>query len=71
MPLVYGCSKKARQHNIRVLLGEGKPREQAVAIAYSISREYRRMCKKEKIPPRPRRTKRKKRRKKSVLGWIP
>ena len=33
MPLKKGGSKKAVRENIRTLIGEGKPQEQAVAIS--------------------------------------
>lgn len=37
MPLYKGKSPKTVERNIKTLLGEGKPRKQAVAIALSVS----------------------------------
>lgn len=34
MPLLSGSSQKTISRNIRTLLGEGRPRKQAVAIAH-------------------------------------
>ena len=39
MPLQKGSSKKAFQHNVRAEIKAGKPRKQAVAIAYSVKRQ--------------------------------
>jgi hypothetical protein len=38
MPLLPGKSKKVISKNIRTLVHEGKPQDQAIAIAYSVSR---------------------------------
>jgi hypothetical protein len=38
MPLKAGKSKKDRSFNIRKLINEGYPKDQAVAIAYSKQR---------------------------------
>lgn len=37
MPLVQGSSQKSISQNIRTLLKEGKPREQAIAIALGVA----------------------------------
>ncbi len=37
MPLDYGKGKKAFGHNVGAELKAGKPRAQAVAIAYSVA----------------------------------
>jgi len=39
MPLVQGSSQKSIHENIKRLIGEGKDRRQAVAIALSIAKE--------------------------------
>lgn len=39
MPLIKSSSKQAFQHNVKVEMGAGKPRKQAVAIAYSVKRK--------------------------------
>ena len=39
MPLQKSSSKKAFQHNVRAEINAGKPRKQAVAIAYSVKRQ--------------------------------
>lgn len=39
MPLKKGTSKKTFQHNVRQEIKAGKPRKQAVAIAYSVKRK--------------------------------
>ena len=41
MPLVHGSSKKAIEENIKRLIAEGKPRDQAIAIAYAIAGKKR------------------------------
>jgi hypothetical protein len=38
MPLKQGGGKKAVSSNISKLVGEGKPQEQAIAIALSVAR---------------------------------
>lgn len=39
MPLIKSSSKKAFQQNVKAEIKAGKPREQAVAIAYSVQRQ--------------------------------
>ena len=39
MPLIKGKSKRAFEENIKSELGAGKPKDQALAIAYSIKRK--------------------------------
>lgn len=39
MPLIKGKSKKAFSHNVGVEMDAGKPRDQALAIAYSMKRK--------------------------------
>lgn len=39
MPLIKSKSKKAFQKNIKTEIKAGKPRKQAVAIAYSVKRK--------------------------------
>ena len=39
MPLQKSSSKKTFQHNVRAEINAGKPRKQAVAIAYSVKRQ--------------------------------
>ena len=39
MPLQRSSSKKAFAHNVRAEIGAGKPKRQALAIAYSVQRE--------------------------------
>jgi hypothetical protein len=39
MPLKQSKSKKAFEHNVRAEIKAGKPRKQAVAIAYSVQRK--------------------------------
>lgn len=39
MPLKKGSSKRTVQENIRRLIHEGKPQDQAVAIAYRIAED--------------------------------
>lgn len=39
MPLKKSVSKKAFQENVKAELNAGKPKKQAVAIAYSVQRE--------------------------------
>lgn len=39
MPLKKSSSKKAFSHNVRAELKAGKPKSQALAIAYSVQRE--------------------------------
>jgi len=41
MPLIHGYSSHARSENIRRLMSEGYPRNQAAAIAYRIARNAR------------------------------
>src|SRR5271157_1250035 len=38
MPLMPGSSKKAKAHNMRLLLAEGRPRKQAIAITLENAR---------------------------------
>lgn len=39
MPLMHGTSEKSFSHNVAKLIKEGYPRNQALAIAYSIKRK--------------------------------
>jgi hypothetical protein len=39
MPLVTGSSNVARNKNIRILINDGYPIKQALAIAYNIQRK--------------------------------
>lgn len=39
MPLIKSKSKKAFEHNVKAELNAGKPKKQAVAIAYSVQRK--------------------------------
>lgn len=39
MPLVKGKSKKSIAENIKRLRHEGKPQDQAIAIAYSVAKK--------------------------------
>lgn len=39
MPLKQSSSKKAFQHNVKAEIETGKPKKQAVAIAYSVQRK--------------------------------
>ncbi len=39
MPLEHGKSKESLHENIKKLIGEGRSRKQAVAIAYSVARK--------------------------------
>lgn len=39
MPLSHGKSKKAFEHNIKAEIGAGKPKDQALAIAYAVKRK--------------------------------
>lgn len=41
MPLVKSGSKKAFKENVRREIKAGKPKKQAVAIAYSTQRKYK------------------------------
>lgn len=41
MPLRQSSSKKAFQQNVKAEIRAGKPRKQAVAIAYSVQRKNR------------------------------
>ena len=41
MPLKKGGSDKTRQQNVKKLIDEGKPPDQAVAVAYSQQRQAR------------------------------
>ena len=42
MPLKKSSSQKAFQQNVKAEINAGKPKRQAVAIAYSVKREARR-----------------------------
>jgi len=46
MPLRKSASVKARQSNIKREIEAAKPRDQAVAIGYSVQREARKKAKK-------------------------
>jgi hypothetical protein len=39
MPLMSGKSQKSFEHNIKAEIGAGKPKDQALAIAYAIKRK--------------------------------
>jgi len=39
MPLKKSSSKKAFEHNVRAEIRAGKPKRQALAIAYSVQRK--------------------------------
>jgi hypothetical protein len=41
MPLIKSSSQEAFKKNVATLIREGKPRKQAVAIAYQIQRDAR------------------------------
>lgn len=41
MPLSHGKSKRAFEHNVKVEMDSGKPKDQALAIAYSVKRNNR------------------------------
>lgn len=41
MPLKQSTSKKAFQQNVKAEIKAGKPRKQAVAIAYSVQRKVK------------------------------
>ena len=44
MPLIRGCNKEAVEENISKLVGEGRSREQAFAIAASIADDNMNKC---------------------------
>lgn len=46
MPLIKSKSKQAFQKNVKAEIKAGKPREQAVAIAYSVQRQAKKKGKK-------------------------
>ena len=46
MPLKKSTSKKAFEQNVRAEIKAGKPKRQAVAIAYSVKREAQKSKKK-------------------------
>lgn len=50
MPLEHRASEKAFEHNIKKEIEAGKPRDQAVAIAYSVKREAAQKNAKEELP---------------------
>lgn len=39
MPLKKSASKSAFQHNVKAEINAGKPKKQAIAIAYSVQRQ--------------------------------
>lgn len=39
MPLIKSKSKKAFEHNVKAEMRAGKPKKQALAIAYSVKRK--------------------------------
>lgn len=39
MPLIHGTSKRSLEKNIAAEIRSGRPRKQAVAIAYAVMRE--------------------------------
>ena len=41
MPLIHSASDEAFKENVAQLIRDGKPRDQALAIAYRIQREAR------------------------------
>jgi hypothetical protein len=45
MPLMKGDSREAINHNIRLLIHEGRPWKQAVAIAMSVAGKKRKVVK--------------------------
>lgn len=45
MPLTHSKSPKAFKHNLKAELGAGKPKDQALAIAYSVQRRGKKMSK--------------------------
>lgn len=44
MPIIQGCSKDAVSKNISKLVGEGRSRDQAVAIALETAYSNRKKC---------------------------
>ena len=52
MPLKKGNSKKTISSNIRTEINAGKPRNQAIAIAYAKAQEKRKKRKKKKAGPK-------------------
>lgn len=44
MPLKQGCSRNAISENIRTEIKDGKPQNQAVAIALSVARKNANKC---------------------------
>jgi hypothetical protein len=46
MPLIKGYSKKSIQKNIATEIQSGKPADQAVAIAYNIAKQAKKVSKK-------------------------
>jgi hypothetical protein len=48
MPLKKGSSKTDIDHNIKVLVGEGKPVKQAIAISYNVAGKGKKKKKKNK-----------------------
>lgn len=48
MPLIKSSSKKAFEKNLSELLASGRPRKQALAIAFDVKRKRKRKRKKKK-----------------------
>lgn len=51
MPLMKSSSKKAFSHNVGAEMNAGKPKNQSLAIAYSIKRKGKKMAKGGQVPP--------------------
>ena len=51
MPLDKSCSQKAFRNNVRISHDEGKPMDQAIAIAYSVLKKACGVTSKERMKP--------------------